>query len=74
MAAEDDARRGPVGKPLGADIDVVGGSRLDIVKFKESVVIRHHRAEIGGRAFENDSGARNSVVIHIGEQRGLNAT
>jgi hypothetical protein len=46
---------------------MVIGSRLDIFEFKESVAVRHNRAGIRlDRAFENDSRARNGVVVHIG--------
>jgi hypothetical protein len=55
-----------VGEPLSADGDMVGGSRLDIFEFKESVAVRHNRAGIRlDRAFENDSRARNGVVVHV---------
>src|SRR6267142_3118668 len=63
---EDDSGGRPVCKSLGADGHVVGGSRLEILEFKESIVVRDYRAGISeGRTFENDGGAWNCVVVHI---------
>ena len=42
------------------------GSRLEIVEFKESVVVRHDRAGVfEGNAFENDGSARDGVAVYI---------
>jgi hypothetical protein len=61
---EDDLGRGPVRKSLGADGDVIGGSRLEILELKESVVVCLDCSVIAGdRTFKNDPGTRNGIVM-----------
>jgi len=50
--------------PHRADLEVIG-LRFDVLKLKKSVVIRQDRARaLQGRAFTNDCGVGNGIVIH----------
>jgi hypothetical protein len=61
----DDGGRDPICESLGIDADVIG-PWIDIVEFKEAVVIRDRRARISeGRAFENNIGPGNDAVVGV---------
>src|SRR5437660_48703 len=59
----DDGRRGPGCKSVRGDADAIS-SWFETFEFKESVVVRHHRAWISGDGtLKNDGGASNGVVV-----------
>src|SRR5438552_17023639 len=57
--------RGPGCKSVRGDADAIS-SWFETFEFKESVVVRHHRAWISGDGtLKNDGGASNGVVVHV---------
>src|SRR6266496_2581044 len=61
----DDGGRGPGCKSVRGDADAIS-SWFETFEFKESVVVRHHRAWISGDGtLKNDGGASNGVVAHV---------